>query len=201
MKKVANNIEQRFFDTTLEVRTNEDGTPSRTIVGVGAVTNSWSKTLGGWFREIIEPGAFDDVDFSRTYATFNHNNDNILARVDSNTLQVYVNDDGHLEYRFEAPNTTAGNDLLENVRNGNVKGSSFTFNIPNGGDTWEQRAGGIEERRVHKVKTVPELGPVTNPAYTDTTAARRSFESANPESKLESTLSAQLKYEHLRTKF
>lgn len=192
------NLEKRTFEGSIEIRKADDGTESRTIEGYGAVFNEWSHDLG-WFREKMERTAFDGVDMSNVVATFNHNFDNVLARADSNTLRLSVDERG-LKYEFEAPNTTVGNDLLENIRNGNVKGSSFMFSVAKGGSTWTEGKE-IDERVITQVERLIELGPVTNPAYPDTTVAKRDRESAIEEKpKMVSVLNQELKYKHLRSK-
>ena len=178
---------------------NENGEESRTIEGYGAVFNRWSHNLG-WFKEKMERSSFDNVDMSNVIATFNHNFDNVLARADSDTLKLEVDDRG-LKYSFEAPNTTAGNDLLENVRNGNVKGSSFMFTVAKNGSTWTEGED-VDERVITQVERLIELGPVTTPAYPDTSVAKRDLESLKEEKKpkMVSVLDKELKYKHLRSK-
>jgi uncharacterized protein len=104
----------------------------------------------------------------------------VMARTSSKTLKLSIDDKG-LKYSFDAPNTTAGNDLLENVRNGNIVGSSFMFNIKEQRWTWKKGPEEIDEREIIKVDRLYELGPVTMPAYPDTTAALRDYESAKAE--------------------
>lgn len=175
-----NNAEKRFYTHPLKIEERADGQESRTISGYGVVFDKWSRNLG-WFREKINRNAFDDVDFSEVVATFNHNFDNILARVDSDTLKLSVDDTG-VKYTFEAPNTTVGNDLLENVRNGNVKGSSFMFTVEE--ETWTFKDNDeVDDREVMRIGNFYELGPVTVPAYPDTTAAKRSYEAQKPKAK------------------
>ncbi len=169
-------MEKRTTIQPLTIEKREDGTDSRTITGYAVVFDKWSRNLG-FFREKIARTAFDNVDMSGVVATFNHNFDNVLARADSDTLKLAM-DEGGLRYTFEAPATTAGNDILENVRNGNVKGSSFMFSVKK--DTWERsKDADIEDRTIEEVDQLVELGPVTMPAYPDTTAAKRSFEEFN----------------------
>jgi uncharacterized protein len=168
-------FEKRTIEGSIEIRKDENGVESRTIDGYGAVFNKWSHNLG-WFKEKMERTSFDNVDMSGVIATFNHNFDNVLARADSNTLALSVDEIG-LKYSFEAPKTTAGNDLLENVRNGNVKGSSFMFTVAKGGSAWT-KGDDVDERVITQVDRLIELGPVTTPAYPDTTVAKRDFESA-----------------------
>lgn len=195
------NTEKRAFEGDIQIRMNEDGTESRTIYGYGAVFNRWSSNLG-WFREKMERTAFDNVDMSSVVATFNHDFNNVLARVDSDTLRLSVDETG-LRYEFEAPNTTVGNDLLENIRIGNVKGSSFMFTVSDKGTKWQKGDDGMDERTITQVSRLIELGPVTIPAYPDTTAAKRDFESLQSEVKelnMRSVIDTERKYKQLRAK-
>lgn len=175
------NREKRFYTGSIEIETR-DGEETRTITGYAAVFDKWSHDLG-FFREKLSRTAFDGVDMSDVVATFNHNFDNILARSSSGTLSLSVDDIG-LRYSFDAPNTTAGNDLLENVRNGNVKGSSFMFTVTE--QSWKYTdKDESDERTIEKVGELIELGPVTMPAYPDTSAAKRSHEDNKPEQKVD----------------
>lgn len=174
-----NGKELRTFTGSVEIRKNTDGTESRTIEGYGVVFDKWSHDLG-YFKEKVSRTAFDGVDFSDVVATFNHDFNMVMARTSSKTLKLTIDDIG-LKYSFDAPNTTAGNDLLENVRNGNIVGSSFMFNIKEQRWTWKKGPDEIDEREIVKVDRLFELGPVTMPAYPDTTAALRDYESAKAE--------------------
>ena len=176
------NKEQRTFTGSIEIRKNEDGTESRTITGYAAVFDKWSHELG-WFKEKVSRTAFDGVDMSDVVATFNHDFNYPLARTGSKTLKLSVDDYG-LRYEFEAPNTTAGNDLLENVRVGNVVGSSFMFTVSEDNWTFKNNTE-VDEREIIKIERLFELGPVVMPAYPDTTAAARSAEAAKETEKPE----------------
>ncbi len=160
--------EKRFYSGSVQIEKREDGEESRTISGYGLVFDKWSTDLG-WFREKIDSSALDGVDLSAVIASRNHDFDKVVARADSDTLDLTIDEKG-LKYSFEAPNTTVGNDLLEDVRNGNIKGSSFYFGIEEDGDTWERPKGKIRERTINQFAQIIELGPVTFPAYPDTTA-------------------------------
>jgi HK97 family phage prohead protease len=173
------NKEKRFVTGSIEIE-QRDGVESRTISGYAVVFDKKSSLLGGktWgFTETIGRSAFDGVDMSGVIATFNHNFDNVLARTDSGSLYLTMDDVG-LKYSFDSPNTSYGNDLLENVRNGNVKGSSFMFTVRD--QKWTYREEGTDEREITQVDELFELGPVTVPAYPDTTAAQRSYNDNKP---------------------
>jgi HK97 family phage prohead protease len=178
-----NNKEKRYITGSIEIEKRDGDTESRTISGYAVVFGKASSVLGGksfGFTETIGRAAFDGVDMSGVIATFNHNFDNVLARSDSGSLTLSMDNTG-LRYSFESPNTTYGNDLLENVRNGNVKGSSFMFTVRD--QKWTYRDEGVDEREITQVDELFELGPVTIPAYPDTTAAQRSYDSSKPQAK------------------
>lgn len=149
----------------VEIEKRADGTESRTIKGRGVVFNTWSDAAG-WYEERIAPSAFEGVDFSDVIATFNHDMNNVMART-TNTLELTLSDEG-LDFRFEAPKTTAGNDLLENVRNGNVTGSSFMFTVKD--EKWVDETDHLPQRTITQVGRLIEIGPVTLPFYKTTTA-------------------------------
>lgn len=168
--------ELRYYTGTAEIRKNEDGTESRTIEGYAAVFDQYSHDLG-WFKEKISRNAFDGVDFSDVVATMNHDFNMVMART-TNTLKLTIDSVG-LRYSFEAPKTTAGNDLLENVRNGNISGSSFMFTVEKDMWTFNKDPNEVDEREVIKVGRLIELGPVVLPAYPQTSAsAKRSYDEA-----------------------
>jgi len=170
-----NNIEKRYLTEGVQIETREDGNESRTISGYAAVFNSLSHNLG-FFREKIDPEAFKNTDFGDVVALRNHDNNFILARTSAKTLTLTVDKKG-LKYTFEAPNTTAGNDLLEDVRNGNISASSFAFYVDE--DKWEKDDEAGEIRTILKIKRLVDVSPVTHPAYPATDVARRSFEQHN----------------------
>lgn len=168
---LTNEIERR--DISLEVRGEAD---SRAIGGEAVMYNEWT-TIGGAFEERIAPGAFTaSLAKNPVIATFNHNMDNIVARTDSDTL-VLEDSKKALSYRFDAPNTTVGNDLHENIRIKNVKGSSMMFRTTKQKWEWAERGSGKLDKRTVLEGHLVELGPVTLPAYTQTSAtALRSME-------------------------
>ena len=151
---------------------------SRVIRGYAAKFNVLSRKLG-WFKEKIDPRAFDDVLAAGedVMALFNHNEDHILARTLSGTLTLGVDETG-LYYEFEAPNTTMGNDLAELVQRRDIQHSSFSFSVAPNGDHWVEDSDGETIRTVTKVSRLFDVAPVTNPAYLDATVdlAKRSYD-------------------------
>ncbi len=171
--KINVEAERRFM--MVELRASEDKN-SRTIEGYAAKFNTDSEDFGGWI-ERIAPGAFDEVLEDEAVALFNHDPNLILAR---NKVSLTITQDAvGLLYRFDAPNTTAGDDLLENVRNGNVKSSSFAFQAKEIKWTYAEDRQNPDVRTIVKMKRLFDVSPVTYPAYPDTTVAKRSLDDRN----------------------
>ena len=165
------NIEKRA--ATVEAAQEE----SRMISGYAAVFDSDSEDLGG-FTERIERGAFAEaIKVSDVRALFNHDNNMILARTASGTLRIYEDERG-LKYEFEAPKTTAGNDVLEMIKRGDISQSSFGFTVEQ--DSWAKRDG-TTYRTIKKVKRLYDVSPVTFPAYPEASVAVRKLEEINSE--------------------
>lgn len=164
--------ELRVYDNPVEIRTALDG--SEYISGYGVVFNSESQDLGG-FIETIAPTAFRETDMSDVIGNFNHDNNFMLGRTPL-TLTLTVDDIG-VRYDIKPPDTSFAKDLKISIARGDVRGSSFKFNISKDGDTWEKpkERGGLYRRLVTRVAKLWDLGPVSSPAYlsTDATIAKR----------------------------
>lgn len=139
---------------------------SRKVSGYAVTFNQPSQPLP--FTEYIRPGAFDGVDFSEVQLLYAHNYDNILARVDSGTLSLNVDDKG-LFFVAQIPDTTLGNDVYENIENGNLKGLSFNAQIDqNNGDSWSQTDNGTVIHTINHFSLLNEISLTSIPAYTET---------------------------------
>ncbi|PEZ05558.1 HK97 family phage prohead protease [Bacillus sp. AFS018417] len=164
---MAKKKETRTFDITkLNTRDVTEEQPSM-ITGYAAVFNS-KTSIGGWFEEIIEPGAFarslsENGDIR---ALFNHNWDNVLGRTKSGTLRLEEDERG-LKFEIELPNTSVGRDLAESMSRGDINQCSFGFWITE--ETWDYN---VEPslRTIHEVELY-EISVVSIPAYDDTEAS------------------------------
>lgn len=177
---ITPNKETRTFKSQ-ELRASAE---SRRVEGYAAVFGSESEELG-WFVEEIAPGAFDDVLNDDVRALYNHDENLILARTASGTLELWVDEKG-LRYAFDAPNTTAGNDLLESIKRGDISQSSFGFRVKD--DKWEELEMELNgkkwfktKRIIVKIERLFDVSPVTFPAYPDTEVARRSLDARKKE--------------------
>ena len=159
-------IEYRSF----RIEARESG--SRTVSGYGSVFNSQSEDLG--FIETIDPNAITDETIKRSdvFATLNHDMDKILARCKygSGSLELKCDDKG-LYYRFDAPNTDLGDELLEHLNRGEIDSSSFAFTVKR--DEWTKGDDGKSYRRILEIDQVFDISPVYCPAYPEAICQKR----------------------------
>lgn len=168
MKEIRNN--------QLEVRAV---TPeSREIEGYALVFDSESNDLGG-FTEKIDSRALDGVvEKSDVLCLLNHNEDRgVLARSNKGegSLELTVDNKG-LKYRFEAPKTALGDELLEGIRRGDISTSSFAFTCSN--DSWEKRSDGSYLRTIKSIGQLFDVSPVYRAAYSATSVDTRGLDEA-----------------------
>lgn len=196
--------EARSISTQIEVRSGEDGGPPK-VAGYALKFNRWSDTLGGWFKEIIEPEALRDADMSNVVALFNHDESKILARSGIN-LELSVDEIG-LRFEFEPNNTSYAKDLMENIRSGIVSQCSFAFSLPEerGAEEWAEGQDGIMERRIKRFSKIYDISAVVTPAYPDTNVSvgARSKELADEvnQAKIQESLEEQREREVLEMEY
>lgn len=187
--------EIRFYDFRKE---NREYAPhlaeenSRIVEGYAIVFNQQSRQLYDKaskkvFTEIIDPRAvtktfLDDQDVKMLY---NHSNDMLLARstFGIGTLSYEIDEYG-VKYRFEMPNTTVGNDVLELIRRGDVWGCSFAFSYAKDGVRDEKR-NGHNFRTVIQMASIDDFSIVVDPAYLGTYVTTREFSAPEEEPKVD----------------
>jgi HK97 family phage prohead protease len=202
MKKVevSADLIRRFAPLTVRnITENEQGEKQTlyTVEGVAAVVGI--RTSLGWFDEVIEPGAFTDALASPDLdcrCLKNHDSNLLLARHRANnaenTLELFITTDQHLGFRYTTPNRTWAIDLQNELETGDVDQCSFQFTIEEEKWTWAEPGSTDDDlRTITKVGRLLDVGPVTFPAYRDTSIgidkeqAKRSIEAARKESKPE----------------
>lgn len=153
---------------------------NRTVEGYALLFGVSSDGLS--FEEVIERGALEGViEKSDVFALMNHcQSRGILARSKqgNGSLTLSVDSKG-LKYRFEAPKTVLGDELLENIRRGEINESSFCFDVEK--DTWEKKSDGTWKRTVSKIGNLYDISPVYNAAYSKTSVYMRGKEQAEAE--------------------
>lgn len=151
--------------------------------------------------ERIMPGAFDRAlkeDDCR--ALYNHNPDHLLGRCKAGTVTLSTDARGGM-YQIKPPGTTLANDVMANIRAGNLTGSSFAF-VPRSVKYVRPKDGSPNVRELHDVQLF-DVGPVTYPAYESTSASVRAAGGNDPlreeyEAWLRGELPDQLRAAHTR---
>lgn len=160
--------------------TEENG---RTIEAYAIVFNQSSRVLYDksqrkYFNEVIDPRAvtmafLNDQDIK---LNFNHDNDRLLGRstYGFGSLSYEINDYG-VKYKVELPNTTAGNDVLELIKRGDVRSCSFAFEYAKDG-VRDEKKDGRNLRTVVKMAAIHDFSIVVDPAYPGAFISSRAFE-------------------------
>lgn len=174
MEQNKKEIRNTSFEVT--IRSDSD---DRTVEGYALLFDTPSDGLD--FEERIDRGALDGViERSNVFALLNHDSTRgILARSKNGkgTLQLEVDDLG-LMYRFTAPNTSLGDELLEYLRRGEVSESSFAFTV--GVDEW-RKDGDKWVRDIRSIDRLFDVSPVYDAAYSATSVYTRGLEQAKKE--------------------
>jgi HK97 family phage prohead protease len=144
------------------------------LAGYAAVFNSESPDLGG-FSEKIAPGAFARTLRSNSLdplALVQHVPHLVLGRRSAGTLKLSEDQRG-LAFEVVLPETTTARDLMVSVARGDIRGASFAFSVPEGGDRWEVQ--GSRALRTLLDVDLHEITITPTPAYQDTSVALRAL--------------------------
>lgn len=160
-----------------EVR--EHGEDESHAEGLGIVTDEFTEIMPG-FRERIQSGSIERADTVKSY--FNHDPSMVLSTTRSSPPLTLTESGEGLRFSAPIPDTSYGRDLRENLRNGNVQGASFSFMVPEGGDRMWEESDGTIHRDISRL-TLFEVGPVTDPAYVQTSAELNSAKQALQEAR------------------
>lgn len=171
-------MEEKIYRSATDLSANND---SRIIEGVAVSFNTWSRDLGG-FTEIIRSGAITQelIDNSDVVMCVNHDENKMVARSRNGkgTLLLELREDG-LHFMFEAPSTQLGDELLYNVRNGNLFECSFAFSIDGkdaGSEKWYRTDNNELKREIIKINGLYDCSIVTHAAYPATSCSARAAE-------------------------
>jgi HK97 family phage prohead protease len=167
----------------VEVRGADDSAAGLRLEGYAALFDVPSQPLraddddragayGMSFVEIIRRGAFARAlaESQDVRCLWNHDDESVLGRTASGTLLLREDEVG-LRFKCLLPDTTLGRDAAELIRRGDVNQCSFAFYCL--ADRW---SGGGASGYVRELLDVDlfDVGPVTYPAYLQTTVAVRS---------------------------
>jgi hypothetical protein len=122
------------------------------------------------YREVIDPRALDKTDMRDVPLRYNHSdNVMVMARTRNKTLQLIKDDEG-LRILADLANTTAGRDLYELIKRGDVDKMSFAFTVARDDYDVETRT-----RRILAIDKIFDVSAVDSPAYETTSISVRSY--------------------------
>lgn len=155
-----------------EVRADQE---SRLVEGYALLFDTPSDRMP--YEEVIDKRALDGViEKSDIFALLNHDKGRgILARsINGNGSLALEVDERGLKYLFEAPKTSLGDELLENLRRGEITESSFGFTVET--DEITRNDDGTIKRVIKKFNRLYDVSPVYTAAYSATNVYARSVE-------------------------
>jgi hypothetical protein len=128
------------------------------------------------YREVIDARALDKTDMRDVPLKYNHSDDiMIMARTRNKTLQL-IRDEQGLKIMAELANTTAGRDLYELIKRGDIDKMSFAFTVSKDEYDTETRT-----RRILSIDKLYDVSAVDTPAYDTTSLSLRSYFEAEAE--------------------
>jgi uncharacterized protein len=143
--------------------------------GYAATFNS-PTMIGGSFREQIAPGAFTaSIAQNDIRMLYNHDQNFLLGRTASGTLTLSEDPVG-LRFDLNPPNTSAGCDVVESIKRGDLGGCSFAFQATR--EMWDD-SGDVPLRTLLEVDLL-ECSICVWPAYRDTSVVVRSAHASSP---------------------
>lgn len=162
---------------------------SRVIGGSAILYDVRSQKLfyeGKEFYEVIQRGAIDEETLrsSDIKAYVDHNSNRLLARSykGDGTLSLELREDG-VYFALEAPNTSTGNEALELVRRGDIRGCSFAF--WGAEDRWDKLEDGTYLRTITRIPHIDDVSIVVRPAYESTSVSVRGLQELLTEERAE----------------
>lgn len=185
-----------FRNYACEVRADQSEDHGHFITGKPIVFGA-STDIGGWYREIIEPGALNDTDLKDVRFLVNHNLSMIpLARSRNNnensTMRLEVVEDGlNIRADLDTERNETSRSLFSAVERGDISGMSFMFTVK--ADSWDDLDTEYPTRHITGIDRVFEVSAVTAPAYEETSIEARADAEAleNAKAVLESAKKAE----------
>lgn len=151
-----------------EIRSEKRENGSVVLSGMPIVYNS-PADIGGYFREIVAPGALNDADMTDVPFFVNHNDRMIpVARSRRNTpnstLRLMPTAEGlTFEADIDVKNNGTASELNSAVSRGDIAGMSFGFTVKS--ERWENLDSDYPTRYIDAFEKIFEISACTFPAY------------------------------------
>ena len=161
-----------------EIRANEptaDGEKALILSGRPVVYDTPTRIndIGGSYIEIIERGALDEADLHDVRLLVGHDTSKIPLARTPKTMKLSIDEDG-LTFEATLPNTEAGREAYQAVERGDLRGLSYAFTVPEGGDEYDPKS---NTRTIKRIAKVYECSLTAFPAYESTYVSAESRDS------------------------
>ena len=161
-----------------EIRANEpaaDGEKALILSGRPVVyeTPTTINDIGGSYIEIIKRGALDGADLSDVRLLVGHDASKIPLARTPKTMSLQLDEAG-LTFEATLPDTEAGRAAYKAVERGDLRGMSYAFTVPEGGDSYDPKT---NTRTITRIAKVYECSLTAFPAYEATTVSAESRDS------------------------
>ena len=152
-----------------------DGDKALVLSGRPVVYDSPTRIndIGGSYIEIIKRGALDNADLHDVRLLVGHDTSRIPLARTPKTMELKVDSDG-LVFEAVLPNTEAGREAFLAVERGDLRGLSYAFTVPEGGDEYDPKT---NTRTIKRIAKVYECSLTGFPAYESTYVSAESRES------------------------
>ncbi|MBW4863753.1 MAG: HK97 family phage prohead protease [Paeniclostridium sp.] len=165
-------------DLNIELRAIDNTENKMIIEGIVNVVGQKSKVIWGEFQEIIARGTFEKA-INRSiennkdiFLLFNHNSNNLMASMKSETLQLEEREEG-LWMRAELPATQLNKDCYELIKSNILR--EFSFGFWGVEDEWAYDENDMRIRTITDLN-LEEISLVSVGAYNNTNVQARSKE-------------------------
>lgn len=156
--------------------TRGDGGKDTYVSGYAVVFEQYSKPICDEWVEIISRNAFDNCDMSDVVMVVDHARDvgSVLARSRNGkgTLDISIDEVG-VAFRFKAPDTSTGRDIVALVERGDISECSFRFWVKE--DRWLNDVAfegkTYDLRRIDSVAKLADLSIVVSGQYGQTSVS------------------------------
>ena len=115
-------------------------------------------------------GRNSDGDLTDVRLLFNHDLNRVPLARTPKTMSLSVDPVG-MTIRATLPNTESAREVYEAVKRSDLRGMSFAFKVPEGGDTYDPKT---NTRTINQIEKVYECSIVQYPAYGQTSVEARS---------------------------